>query len=106
MVHVPVDGGYTFTLLMSAQGSLTIDDLPPVNTPKARPQVCGSIGDAVQAVRVSAVLKSGLHHIRIERTSGIENTEPPSGTSTGEPILLWEGPDLQRQLVPANENSM
>jgi hypothetical protein len=98
MLNVPADGGYTFTLLTSTKGSLTIDDLPAAVTPQPRHQVCGAPGDAVQPVRVSAVLRGGLHRIRVERDDAIENA---GVEKSGEPLLLWEGPGVARQLVPA-----
>jgi hypothetical protein len=97
MFAVPADGGYTFTLLTSTKGSLTIDDLPPAVTPQPRHQVCGAQGDAVQPVRVSAVLRAGLHHIRVERDDAIENA---ATDERGNPVLLWEGPALGRQRMP------
>jgi hypothetical protein len=100
LIQIPADGGYTFTLLTSTQGSLQIDDLTPVHTPPVRPQVCGSVGDAVQPVRKSIALKHGIHRIRIERNFAVETAEPLSGNPIGDPILLWEGPNIMRQPVP------
>jgi len=100
LVRVPADGGYTFTLLTSTQGSLQIDDLTPVSTPVARPQVCGSVGDAVQPVHVSAALRQGMHRIRIRRNAAVENAELPAGGPSASAVLLWEGPGIKRQLVP------
>ncbi|HEY0758520.1 MAG TPA: hypothetical protein VGD59_04605 [Acidisarcina sp.] len=99
-IDVPVDGGYTFTLLTSERGSLAVDDLPPHETPVARPQVCGSTGDAVQPVRVSATLRAGPHRLRVERIPGIENAEGPPGAAVGEPVLFWEGPGIELQPLP------
>jgi hypothetical protein len=58
-LHVPADGGYTFTLLTSRDATLAIDGLPPRHTPKARAQVCGAEGDAVQPLRVSVASTAG-----------------------------------------------
>jgi hypothetical protein len=88
-VRVPRDGGYTLTLLTSRRATLQLDDLPSVRSPELRIQVCGSPGDAVQAVRVSAGLRAGLHRVRIELDPGIENEPAPVG---GGPALSWEGP--------------
>lgn len=100
LIQVPADGGYTFTLLTSTQGSLQIDNRAPVSTPRSRSQVCGSVGDAVQPVRLSVALKRGTHRIRIQRNSVVENAESPIGEPNNSAVLLWEGPGLKRQLVP------
>ncbi len=85
-VSVTGTAGYTFTLLTSREATLQIDDLPPVHSPEPRPQVCSSPGDAVQATRVSANLRAGLHRIRITMAPGIEN-EP---SQNGQPVLYGE----------------
>lgn len=98
LVRVPADGGYTFTLLSSTTASLTIDGLRGDN-PALRPQVCGSPGNAVQPIRVSAVLAAGFHRIQIRRGPESENAEAP-GSDPDRPLLLWEGPDIPLQPVP------
>lgn len=100
LVRVPVDGGYTFTLLTSTQGSLQIDDLTPVSTPVARPQVCGSTGDSGQPVRLSVPLKQGHAPHPHPPKLRVENAELPAGGPSGSAVLLWEGPGIKRQLVP------
>ena len=100
LIQVPADGGYTFTLLTSTQGSLQIDNLAPVSTPVSRPQVCGSVGDAVQPVRQSVALSRGVHRIRIQRNNAVENAAFPAGEPSSSAVLLWEGPGIKRQLVP------
>ena len=100
MIHVPADGGYTFTLLTSRNATMAIDGLPPRHTPKARAQVCGAEGNAVQPVRVSVAWKAGDHRIRIDRGPGIENASAFPDTPADEPVLLWEGPGIERQPVP------
>lgn len=97
--HVPADGGYSFTLLTSTKGSLAIDDLAPVTTPKPRAQVCGAEGNAVQPVRVSVALRKGEHHLRVERDSSLENAAPPGSSVAELPLVLWEGPSLPRQVL-------
>jgi hypothetical protein len=92
-ILVPADGGYTFTLLTSRKATLTLDDLPVVVSPELRMQVCGLLGDAVQAVRISAGLKAGYHAITIQLEPGIEN-EPDGNLGAGGPMLLWEGPGM------------
>lgn len=95
-VRVPVDGGYTFTLLSSTTATLAIDDLPAAKSPKPRPQVCGSPGNAVQSTRFSIALSAGLHTIRVARDNLPENAP----TTLGEPDLYWEGPGISRQPIP------
>jgi hypothetical protein len=99
-VHIPADGGYTFTLLTSTAATLSIDDGAPLHTPRPRPQVCGAEGDAVQPVRLSVALTAGDHHIRIARDNALENAVLAASTPTDHPLLLWEGPGIDRQPIP------
>jgi len=103
-VHIPADGGYTFTLLTSLGATMSIDGHSPngrrLSTPKARPQVCGAEGDAVQPVRISTPLEAGDHAIEIVSKPGIENADPPPGVAAGQPLILWEGPGIERQPIP------
>lgn len=99
LLDIPASGGYTITLLTSTTASLTIDGRRAVSR-KPQAQVCGSKGDAVQAVRVSVPLKAGLHRIQIARGAEIENAEDDTGSSA-EPVLFWEGPGLLRQPIPS-----
>ena len=87
--QVPVDGGYTFTLLTRSTATLALDTLPPVASPAPRARACGSEESAVQPVRISAGLLAGTHHLRVQ-TSG-----------DAQPVILWEGPGLERQPLPA-----
>lgn len=95
-VRAPTDGGYTFTLLTSVDATVAVDDMAPLHTPKGRPQVCGASGNAVQAVRVSATLMAGEHHVHVVRSRGIENADI---STAGQPVLLWEGPGVKRQPI-------
>ena len=97
-VDIPKDGGYTLTLLTSTTASLMIDGAR-VNSPKLQAQVCGSKGYAVQALRLSASLARGLHHVEIMRGLEIENASFP-GTPLSEPVLYWEGPGLALERIP------
>jgi hypothetical protein len=45
-------------------------------------------------------LTAGDHHIRVERNSALENAVLPPGIPAGEPLLLWEGPGIDRQPIP------
>jgi hypothetical protein len=100
LLRIPADGGYTVTLLTSTTATISIDGVRAENA-RLRPLVCGSKGDAVQALRISAALSAGLHRIQVMRGSELENAAAPAGPSS-EPILLWEGPGLLRQPIPAN----
>lgn len=90
-VRIPADGGYTFTLRSRDGGRLSIDGTVVARSPAPWPQVCGSVGNAVQAASGTIGLAAGLHAIRIETTH-----------STGEDAfsLLWEGPTIQLEKVP------
>ena len=92
-LNIPTDGGYTVTLLTSTGATLVLDDLPPAVSPKARPQVCGSPGNAVQPISVSAALTAGRHRLRVTRDEAIENADAPKPDV---PLLLWEGPGVPR----------
>ncbi len=96
-LYVPEPAGYTFTPLTSTNASIAIDSMEPVHSPEARAQVCGSPGDAVQATRLSVALQSGWHHVRIVRGFQIEN----ASSAFHAPILLWEGPGIPLQVIPA-----
>jgi hypothetical protein len=98
-VRIPSDGSYTLTLLTSRKAKLRVDDLAPAESPELRIQVCGSMGDAVQPVRLSAALAAGLHRIRIELDPGLEN-EPGGNLGSGGPMLIWEGPGILPEPVP------
>jgi hypothetical protein len=100
-VRIPTEGGYTITLPTSRRATLMVDDLPAVRSPELRIQVCGSMGDAVQPVRLSAALMAGLHRIRIELDPGIEN-EPSGNAGPGGPMLVWEGPGILPEPIPAS----
>jgi hypothetical protein len=99
-VRVSADGGYSLTVLTSRKATLKVDNLPPIHSPELRIQVCGSEGDAVRPMQVSAALLAGLHRIRIELDPGVEN-EPEGNLGGGSPLLMWEGPGILPEAVPA-----
>ena len=101
---VPIDGGYTFTLLTSTEGQIWLDDVRPLRTPKARPQVCGSLGNAVQPVQQSMVLTKGPHTLQVQRDLSIENAVAPLSSAGGSPLVLWEGPGITRQVLVNSED--
>ena len=98
-VRIPADGGYSLTLLSSRRATMFVDNLPPVRSPEVRIQVCGSLGDAVLPVQISASLLAGLHRIRIELDPGVENVTQ-SNLGDGAPLLLWEGPEVLPEAIP------
>jgi hypothetical protein len=95
-IDVPVDGGYTFTFLTSTTAQMTADGTI-VGNPEMQPQVCGSIGNAVQPLRLSLVLQRGLHRFSI-----VKGAEPENAIAApeGSPYLLWEGPEQPSEQVP------
>ncbi len=97
-LNIPRAGGYTVTLLTSTAATLSIDG-HSVQSRKPAPQVCGSQGNAVQALRLSLVLAAGEHVFAVDRGPELENAEAFPGR-TGAPVLLWEGPGLNRQPIP------
>jgi hypothetical protein len=99
ILHVPANGDYTFTLLTSLESTISVDGYT-AHSPKVRPQVCGGEGDSVQPMRISAALAAGDHHIHIERKVGVENAQTPPGPVSDQPLLLWEGPGIDRQPIP------
>ncbi|MGB7169250.1 MAG: hypothetical protein WBD32_09625, partial [Acidobacteriaceae bacterium] len=97
-LRIPADGGTTLTLLTSRRATVTFENLPPAQSPELRMQVCGSLGDAVQPIMVSAGLRAGLHRIHIHLDAGIEN-EPQR--ADGAPVLLWQSAAQLPEPVPA-----
>ena len=89
---VPADGGYTLTVLLRSTGTVSLDGLPPVAAPVPRPLVCGSTESSAQPVRISAALMAGPHRLRITAGSAADNAGA---------VMLWEGPDLAQQPLPA-----
>lgn len=97
-LRIPSDDGTTLTLLTSRRATLTFEDLPPAHSPELRMQVCGSLGDAVQATTVSAGLRAGLHRIHIHLDAGIENEQQRADRA---PVLFWQSAAQVPELVPA-----
>jgi hypothetical protein len=91
-IAIPTDGGYSFTLLSKDGGTLEIGGAVVATSPEPIAQVCGSVGNMVQASRGTIGLKAGLHAIRI----AITDTAGPSGFA-----LRWEGPGIALSEVPA-----
>jgi hypothetical protein len=91
-LNVPADGGYVFHLVDRDGARLIIDGLQVAKTGPPFAQVCGSPGNALRYDHGAFGLRAGLHSIRIEAL----NT-----SSGGAPRLMWEGPTLKLQNVPA-----
>ena len=92
-IDIPTDGGYSFTLLSKDGGRLEIGGEAVAANPPPVAQVCGSVGDMVQAARGSIGLKAGLHPIHIE----VSETAGPEAFA-----LRWEGPGIALAGVPAS----
>lgn len=67
-INIPTDGGYTFTSLARDEARLEIDSVPVAASPKPFAQVCGSVGNAMQASTGSLGLRAGRHAIRVQMT--------------------------------------
>jgi hypothetical protein len=93
LVDVPADGGYTFTLQGNDGARLEVDSAVIATSAKPWPQVCGSVGNAVQAARGSVALSKGEHRIRVAMTH-----------SLGEDgfAVLWQGPGVPLEPIPAS----
>lgn len=92
-VDVPRDGGYTFHLMARDGARLEIDGVQVAATGAPFAQVCGSPGNAVRYDRGSIGLRAGLHRFHLE---GLRFA------SQGDPRILWEGPGVPLEDVPAD----
>jgi hypothetical protein len=92
-LNIPTDGGYTFTLLARDEAQLEIDSAPVAISPKPFAQVCGSVGNAMQATRGSIGLRAGRHTIRVQMT----HTTGPNDFA-----VKWQGPGLPLSDIPAS----
>lgn len=90
-LRVPESGGYTFSVRSRDGSKLVIDGTPVAKSAAPWPQVCGSVGNAVQSASGSVGLAQGLHSIRLEvtQTAGEDGMD-----------LLWEGPGISTSRVP------
>ena len=93
LLRVPRDGGYAFHLMDRDGARIAIDGVEVARTGPAFAQVCGSPGNAMRYARGAIGLGAGLHRIRIEAL----NT-----ASGGAPRLLWEGPGIELEPIPAS----
>ena len=85
-LQAPVDGGYTFLLLGNDLASLAIDSHIVAVSPTPKPQVCGMLGNMVQAATGSMGLKAGRHtfHIVMTHSTGVDRF-----------AVKWQGPNTQ-----------
>jgi hypothetical protein len=90
-IDIPADGGYTFSLIDRDGGGLAIDGMEVARTGPPFGQVCGSPGNAARYAVGSLGLRAGRHTIHIE------GLHAASGDA---PILLWQGPGMERTRVP------
>ena len=91
-VDVPVDGGYRFTVEARDGARLFVDEEAVAATGPQFAEVCGSPNNAVRYATGTIGLRAGLHHLRLEALETV---------SVGIPQLLWEGPALPLEPVPA-----
>ena len=91
-VDVPVDGGYRFAAVARDGERVFVDDELIAATGPQFAEVCGSPNNAVRYAVGAIGLRAGRHHLRIEALETI---------SVGIPQLLWEGPGLPLEPVPA-----
>ncbi len=92
VLRVPADGGYAFSLMDRDGASIAIDGVEVARTGRAFAQVCGSPGNAMRFARGAIGLRAGLHRIRVTALNTM---------SGGAPRLLWEGPGIPLEQVPA-----
>jgi hypothetical protein len=91
-INIPVDGGYTFHVLSRDGGLLRIDHVTVAQSRTPWPQVCGSVGNAVQDASGSIGLAAGLHAVHIEMTHTVGDNDFR---------ILWEGPGFGITPLPA-----
>ncbi len=91
-IDIPVDGGYTFHLMDRDGARVVIDGVEVAKTGPPFAQVCGAPGNAMRYDRGALGLRAGRHTLHVE--------ELHEG-SQGPPRLLWEGPSIPINDVPA-----
>jgi PA14 domain/PKD domain len=80
-LDVPIDGGYSFSLIDRDGARLVIDGVEVAKTGPPFAQVCGSPGNAARYAVGAIGLRAGKHALHIE---GLH------AESGGAPILLWQ----------------
>ena len=89
----PPHGGYIFTMLARDEAKLEIDSAVVAVSPKPFPQVCGSIGNALQPSTGSLGLRAGRHAIRFSVTHTAGDSDF---------ALKWQGPGVPLSDIPAS----
>ena len=90
-LNIPVDGGYTFTLLARDSAKLEIDSVAVAVSPKPFAQVCSSPGNAMQATIGTLGLRAGRHAIRVQMTHT---------TGSSDFAVKWQGLGLPLSDIP------
>lgn len=91
-IRMPADGGYTFTELSRDGAQIEIDGRKLASNPPPWPQVCGSIGNAVQITSGTVAVKAGLHRLRVF----VSHHGGPDAFA-----IKWQGPSMPLQDIPA-----
>jgi hypothetical protein len=92
-LDVPADGGYIFLLMSRDRARVEIDSQTVAASPTPVPQVCGSVGNAVQAALGVWSLKAGKHPFRLATIQG----KVSDGFA-----LKWQGPGFPMQDIPGS----
>jgi hypothetical protein len=90
-IDMPLDGGYEFTALSRDGSRVMIDGQEILHNAPSWPQVCGSVGNAVQQSSGTVGLMQGRHavHVEMSQIAGDEAFR-----------LLWQGPGIGLSLIP------
>ncbi len=91
-VDVPADGGYRFAVMARDGARLFVDHEPVAATGPQFAEVCGSPNNAMRYAEGAIGLRAGRHRIRLEALETV---------SIGTPQLLWEGPAIPLEPIPA-----
>jgi hypothetical protein len=92
-LQAPADGAYTFHLLARDGARLSIDGQVVAHTGPPFSEVCGSSLNAMRYDSGAIGLRAGHHVIQLD---SLESMSP------GGPRLLWSGPGLSLQELPAS----
>jgi hypothetical protein len=92
LIEVPADGGYSFDVMARDGARLSIDGEMVAVTGPPFAEVCGSPSNAVRFARGTLGLRAGKHVLRLETLET---------ASAGSVRLMWEGPGISLQEVPA-----
>ena len=93
LLDVPADGGYTFLLSANEAARIELDGHTIGVSRNPIPLVCGLTGMAAQFIQGSAALQKGLHRLHVQQSHGTG----PDGFR-----VLWQGPAMPLEAIPAN----